>query len=340
MIISYAYIEITNACNLNCRSCYNRSGVPHAKREMSFEQFHLTVDRLVKLFGCRRISLSGGEPTLHPDFGKMLSLLLQYKDLQISVVTNGTTNNKNLTYLFNTYDNISMQISLDGSSEAINARTRGPGNFQKAILYTSSLAESAKKPIIRMTVSQYNYDDVEDFFALAVSLGCTPDFDFINGMGNAGDGWPSLELSPMQKLGVLRTVNRLNKKYGINATLPYCTSSCPLTDTDSEHSALIKYDGSVYPCQMLYGEKFALGNILTDDKKAIYAAFRRIAELARRRVSADYDCEKCLSRDYCKKGCMAQADICSGNPLGNDGDCDFRKLQLLGFHAIEQGVLK
>jgi radical SAM additional 4Fe4S-binding domain len=307
---------------------------------MSFTQFHPIIDRLINQYSCKNIIISGGEPTLHPFFSRMLSLLLQYKDLQISIATNGTTNNKYLTYLFNTYDNVSIQISLDGSSESVNALTRGGGNFQKAILYISSLAESAKKPVVKMTVSQYNYNDIENFFALAVSLGCTPDFDFINAMGNACDGLPSLELSPMQKLGVLRTINRLNKKYNINATLPYCANSCPLTDPDADHSVLIKPNNLVYPCQMLYSDKFSLGNILTDDEKTIYSSFRRVAEIVKRRTSVDYGCDKCPAQDFCKKGCMALADIDTDDPFGDDGECDFRKLQLLGFNAIEQGLLK
>ena len=341
MKISSAYIEITKTCNLNCASCYNRSGVPHEKQEMPLYNIAIIADKLVKQYGCRRISLSGGEPTLHPDFDRiLLTLLLQYKDLQIGVVTNGTTDSRKLAEAFNTYDNVSVQISLDGSNEAVNAKTRGAGNFQKILSFLSSLDKSAKKPMIKMTVSQNNYDDVTAFYELVVSLGCMPEFDFINAMGNAGDNRQSLELSAKQKLGVLKTVNRLNTKFGVKANLPYCTISCPLTDPDAEHSSLIKYDGSIYPCQILYGDKFSLGNILTDDEKTIYTSFERIAALIKNRESADYGCGKCLARSYCKKGCMALADIGSGDPLGNDGDCGFRKLQLVGFNAIEQGVLK
>jgi len=337
--ITHAYIEITNICNLNCRSCYNRSGEPHKEREIPPDQMSRIAYKLNE-WGCGRVSLSGGEPTLHTEFDRMLCLLLQYPDLQISVSTNGTTNSRSLSDAFNIYDNVSLQISLDGSCEAVNAVTRGRDNFRKTIAFLLTLKESEKKPALKMTVSQSNYSDVGAFYELAVSLNCIPEFDFIGAMGNAKDNWPSLGLSAKQKLDVLRTINRLNKKHGVNAALPYCTSSCPLSVSNADHSVLIKCDGSVHPCQMLYGDKFALGNILTDSAKTLEASFMKIAETVRAREATDYGCEKCLARSFCKKGCMALADMTSGDPLASDGECGFRKIQILGFHAVEQGALK
>ena len=38
MNIRTVYVEITNQCNLNCRTCYNRSGLNRTRREISAEE--------------------------------------------------------------------------------------------------------------------------------------------------------------------------------------------------------------------------------------------------------------------------------------------------------------
>jgi len=336
--INNAYIEITNICNLNCRSCYNRSGVPHTKKELSLAKIITLTDRLINEYGCERISLSGGEPTLHSEFSEILEYLLKY-DVQIGVVTNGTSENESFINTINENEKISIQVSLDGSCEEINAKTRGTGSFIKTKAFLSKL-NKAKKPFVKMVISQNNIEDVRSFYELAVSLDCIPEFDFINIMGNAGEVWQALSLSAKQKLGVLRLISNLNKEYGISAHLPYCTSSCPLAVPESAHSVLIKSDGSAYPCQMLYSDKYVLGNLLTDDMEVFETSFRKIADIAQKRIKTDYGCEKCLAKIVCKKGCMAFAEMNTGDPLANDGECDFRKLQIIGFHALGQGVPK
>ena len=63
MRISKAYIEITNRCNLNCTTCYNRSGLNTVTREIGVTE----LERMITTFtayGAKRILISGGEPTL------------------------------------------------------------------------------------------------------------------------------------------------------------------------------------------------------------------------------------------------------------------------------------
>ena len=105
-------------------------------------------------------------------------------------------------------------------------------------------------------------------------------------------------------------------------------------------SVLIKVNGEVYPCQMLYNEKYCLGNILYDDISVFDAAMEKISAIAKTREQTDFGCKRCLARDICKKGCMAFAEMKSGDPLGDDGECLYRKLQLLGFDIPGQGVVK
>ena len=77
MRVKSAYFEITNRCNLNCKTCYNRSGVNTERKEISKAQLQKAIDLLIP-FGVRRILLSGGEPTVHTEFNEIMDLIDEY----------------------------------------------------------------------------------------------------------------------------------------------------------------------------------------------------------------------------------------------------------------------
>jgi uncharacterized radical SAM superfamily Fe-S cluster-containing enzyme len=64
-------VEITSSCNLNCPMCYASSG-PGGKH-LSFAECKAAIDRLVRVEGRAEVlQLSGGEPTIHPEFLRIL----------------------------------------------------------------------------------------------------------------------------------------------------------------------------------------------------------------------------------------------------------------------------
>lgn len=70
---------ITVDCNKNCPYCFaafSRNRTPKDQREMSYGNFLRLLDKLPEDY---HIKLLGGEPTLHPDFGKMVDELVRRK---------------------------------------------------------------------------------------------------------------------------------------------------------------------------------------------------------------------------------------------------------------------
>src|ERR1700694_1735908 len=64
-------VEMTSACNLACPMCYAASG-PGGKH-LSFDECRRAIDRLVEVEGRPEVlQLSGGEPTIHPEFLRVL----------------------------------------------------------------------------------------------------------------------------------------------------------------------------------------------------------------------------------------------------------------------------
>ena len=328
-----AYFEITNQCNLNCITCYNRSGLNRLRKELSVAQLTQIIDRLYSEFGCTAFSFAGGEPLLHSELNALLIYTQNHPEFNFSFVTNGTVHNEAFFKAIQTNpDRYRVQISLDGSTEEINALTRGKGSFERTLQFIKRLTDLSFRPAIKMVVSQNNLTDIEPFFRLAVSLNCNPVFDFVACNGNASDSWDSINPTPRQKIHVLKLVDRLNKEFpDFQTELPRNNFTCSLTKLDGPVSALIKTDGTIFPCQMLYEDVHACGNILTGSTEFISAKVDELRQLAIARLTQDYNCKRCPMQHGCARGCFASAYYLTGDSLGDDGNCMTRKLEFFDF---------
>ncbi len=83
-------IEITERCNLSCPTCFAGSSPQHSAL-MSLEEFTRQVDRLADggKHGSDMIQLSGGEPTIHPQFFDMIDFLFSRGFNQVCINSNG-----------------------------------------------------------------------------------------------------------------------------------------------------------------------------------------------------------------------------------------------------------
>jgi radical SAM protein with 4Fe4S-binding SPASM domain len=330
MRVKSAYFEITNRCNLNCKTCYNRSGLNTKRKEISKAQLKKAIELLIP-FGVQRILLSGGEPTVHTEFNEILDLIDEYPELSFGIVTNGTVCNQKLIDRLNDKGDITLQISLDGSNEEQNSKTRGKGSFEKTLSLATKIHSPGEKPLLKMVISQSNFDDIEDFYKLAISIGFVPEFAFIYRSGNGSDKWEDKQLTAQQKLLALRLIDKLNKEYNTSAVLPLCTIKCPYVKSTEDLSLCIKTNGSIQPCQTLYSDAYSIGNIFHFDMDYNTQRINWISNIAKKRYETDYNCNSCLLREGCGKGCMAMAVNLYNDPLAKDGDCRFRKLQFIGY---------
>lgn len=331
MRIKTIYTEITNQCNLNCATCYNRSGQNMKRLELSIAEINHIIQCFLP-YGLQRFLLSGGEPTLHSQFDELLDLIQHYPQINFGIVTNGTNPSPKLLELLNTSENLFLQISLDGSCDEINAQTRGRGNFAKTLSFAKQIKTPKQIPLLKMVVSQDNYEDVEDFCNLALSMGFMPEIAFIYKAGNGSNNWQNKELKSLQKLKILQLVDRINKERNTAIFLPKCTSHCPLAENLDSLSICIKTDGSIQPCQALYHSEYTVGNIHSLNFQVLNENLRKISDIARLRSQQEYNCQKCILKEACGRGCMAEAVNLYGNPLANDGNCDYRKRQFIHLH--------
>lgn len=106
---NFAWIEITNKCNLKCLHCYNDSEV-HSSTLMSLENYKMVIDSLLAA-KVKKIQLIGGEPFTA---ARMLKKMLDYtigKFEFIEVFTNGTLlSNEWFTYLSDNSINVALSV--------------------------------------------------------------------------------------------------------------------------------------------------------------------------------------------------------------------------------------
>jgi len=330
MTVKTIYVEITNQCNLNCITCYNRSGANKNRKEISKKQIKDIINLFIPL-GMNRFLISGGEPTLHIEFNDIIQLIDEYPKISFGIVTNGTNHNDKLIEFLNTRSNLTLQISLDGSSEDQNSKTRGIGHFYRVIEFIEKIHNPNTIPLLKMVISQNNYHDIENFYELAVSLNCIPEFAFIYKSGNGIDDWNNKMITAQQEIKAVKLIDNLNMKHNIKAFLPLCTNKCSYISNNDNLSFCIKVDGAIQPCQSLYDDKFSIGNVFNFDVGGINKKIENIIGLAQKRLSIDYGCSKCILKSGCYKGCMANAVYLNSDPLAGDGLCEFRKLQFIGY---------
>ncbi len=90
-------VAITDRCNFECPICF-------AEASLSGRRF-LTMDEVrraamaVKANGGRRLSLSGGEPTMHPELIQLVRVVRQEIGLSPTLITNGLRIGEDLPYL-------------------------------------------------------------------------------------------------------------------------------------------------------------------------------------------------------------------------------------------------
>jgi uncharacterized radical SAM superfamily Fe-S cluster-containing enzyme len=82
-------IEVTDRCNLTCPTCYANSSPTHG-RHRTLEEIEFMLDAIVKSEGEPDVvQISGGEPTIHPDFFAILDMAKARPIKHLMVNTNG-----------------------------------------------------------------------------------------------------------------------------------------------------------------------------------------------------------------------------------------------------------
>jgi selenobiotic family peptide radical SAM maturase len=149
--------HITQACDLHCRHCYDRSQY----KSLSFQQEKAVLDDLAAFCGSRnvhgQVTFTGGNPLLHPHFEE---LYREASALGFSTAILGNpTTREQVEKIMAIQPPAFYQLSLEGLA-AHNDYMRGEGHFQRVLAFLELLRELKVYSMVMLTLTRANMDQV------------------------------------------------------------------------------------------------------------------------------------------------------------------------------------
>lgn len=162
-------IDLTYRCNNNCRHCWLciPPKLSEAQKELTTDEIKAIVDE-ARSMGCRKWSISGGEPMLRPDFAEIFEYISS-RSVSYSINTNGTMITPEIAELMKRKG--TKMVVLYGATADVHDRiTRNPGSFEAAMQGFAYLKEAGAGFIVQLIPLRDNYHQFDDMIKLAQSL--------------------------------------------------------------------------------------------------------------------------------------------------------------------------
>lgn len=322
--IDLVYLELTNRCNLGCQHCYmNAENHPKDPPAMNWIDFIREMDEL----GVLKFVVTGGEPTLHPEFENIISEIKKRK-IKFALFTNGTTLNTARVDFLKEASPEFVAISLDGADSVTHNTFRRAPAFDKTIKGIKDLVSKNVKVRVNMTLNKYNEYQLEDMIRLASSLGV---YEIrVESYSECGRG----EEYFTERLGytigkvvdtrVNEVISKLKAegenvpKYGYQSVEDYSAFEeiesniiYPVCGVGNS-IFLVKGNGNVTLCTLLNDQRFTAGNVISTPVIDIWNHSSRFDELRNHELN-DTNCSGCHAVRTCQGGCKARAFFAYGS---------------------------
>ncbi|MFA5851058.1 MAG: radical SAM protein [Bacteroidales bacterium] len=180
--------EITNKCNLSCPICIANAGEKNTIfLQLSF--IDKTLKTLSKHF--QRVTITGGETTLHPNITDILSLSTERYGTVLS--TNGYYPEQ-IDYISKNYKNLIIAISLHGPREIHDSFVGKAGAFDNALKSIKLSVKNGAFTHVYTTASKQNINYFKQLSDLISGLGVIEHrINLVKPKGRQGTGSVSWE---------------------------------------------------------------------------------------------------------------------------------------------------
>ncbi|PMP90191.1 MAG: radical SAM/SPASM domain-containing protein [Caldisphaera sp.] len=338
--------NMTNMCNLNCLHCYQKAGKP-TPDELTLEEKIMLIDQLDKA-GVASIALSGGEPTIHPDFYRIAKEISK-RGIHTAVATNGWTFS-NINNLIKAKENglRYVEVSLDSAVPEKHDKFRGvKGSWERAVKALENAVKLGMDHGMAVTITKLNINETKDLLDLAEEIGVKRVifFNFVPTGRGKENIW--LDLDPIEREKFLRYIYaeiKNRKGMQIVSTAPqygrvalvmsqgkeiapthFAVSGDPIVKAVAEFVggcgagriyAGIQPNGDIIPCVFL---PIIVGSIREKTFWDIWTNSKLFNDLRDRNKLKGF-CNVCPYKNICG-GCRARAYGYYGDPLASDPGC-------------------
>ncbi len=195
-----AQLVVIRRCNLSCGYCteYDKTSNP-----IPFEVLEARLRKLKEL-GTFGISLTGGEPTLHPELPRLIRLCRELRFFRTGMISNGFFLKPDFIAQLNDAGLQEMQISIDGV-HANDTTQKVLTNLKKRLEWLRDYAR------FRVTVSGVigacPPEEAEEVIAFASEMGFTPRVLLVH------DDHGQLKLNNQETKAFERIVKKLPKSW-------------------------------------------------------------------------------------------------------------------------------
>jgi radical SAM protein with 4Fe4S-binding SPASM domain len=163
------YLYITEACQLRCEHCYMGERLDRALK-MPLPEIAETLATWRKMGGSK-LTILGGEPTLHPNYVDAIRLGRQLGYEDVITTTNAQKPAVRKFRQLEPEDFAYVQVSLDGGSADTHDAVRGAGTFDTALETAAELTGRGFDTRIICTVNQANRGDALKLLDIADEIG-------------------------------------------------------------------------------------------------------------------------------------------------------------------------
>lgn len=306
-------IEITQQCPNQCVYCSSLS-CPNKTTCLSTEKILEVVDDAVAL-GCKSISLSGGEPFLHPGLVQIVNHIAKH-GVQCFIYTSGICiEHGNPRFL-----RVEILEELRGkvSKYIVNVEAADEATYDK-IMGTSFHGFAMMKQFISEAVAigevveahfvpmKLNYQQIPSIVEMCKGLGVSRvSFLRFVAQGRGRENVEQLLLEKEEAIEARRLMNQCasNNAEGVRLGIPFSDCCHRVNCLTGTAKLNIRYDGNVYPCEAFKNDQLeqiitvSVDNVNKGSLKDIYTNSQYLAEVRKEHQSyLDVNtCETCFAQ--------------------------------------------
>jgi MoaA/NifB/PqqE/SkfB family radical SAM enzyme len=201
--------HLTDRCQLDCQHCLRDPA--KTPKDLPLDILRKTLTEARDFYGMAHVGLTGGEPTLHPEFPAVIDTIVE-----LGFTWHMVTNARRFEHTIKLLKAVpsrrkaltAIDFSLDGADEKTHDTIRGKGSYREVMLGATICMAHEIPFILQMVVNAKNVHQIEDFGLLASNLRAKrASFGMMQPTGTHLDR--ELYLSPAQWKGAYERLLRL-----------------------------------------------------------------------------------------------------------------------------------